>query len=191
MDAYQHQVRVAPVESEFNKLKNLIVHNSLRVDKFWEEHIKYLIGRVIIADANISRKQIDVSTSNQSPTYSDHDYNVNEFQDNLDFVHKNMNLSQNTILNLNKLEENAKNIFSSLQSNSDSDNHKQNIPQILNESFNKIDIKNKATFDLSNTELPINDHNLKSNQLKEIHEFDFDKCKCLTFAFVEIKFMYF
>lgn len=43
----------APVESEFNKLKNLVINNSLKVDKFVEERIKYLIGRIIIADANI------------------------------------------------------------------------------------------------------------------------------------------
>lgn len=49
----------APVESEFNKLKNLIFNHSLRINKFVEKHIEYLIGRVIIAD-NIPQKQIDV-----------------------------------------------------------------------------------------------------------------------------------
>lgn len=46
----------ASVESEFNKLKNFVINKSLRVDKFVEEHIKYLIGRVIIADANVPLK---------------------------------------------------------------------------------------------------------------------------------------
>lgn len=51
-----------PVESEFNKLKNFVINHSLRVDKFVEQHIKYLIRRVIIANNKISQGQIDVST---------------------------------------------------------------------------------------------------------------------------------
>jgi len=83
-----------PVENEFNKLKNLVINNSLRVDNFVEEHIKYLIGRVIIADKNIYQNQIDVSNI-QSYTHLDVESN-HKFQDNLDFAQENINLLQNT-----------------------------------------------------------------------------------------------
>ena len=39
----------ALVESKFNKLNNLVMNKPL-IDKFIEEYIKYLIGRVFIAD---------------------------------------------------------------------------------------------------------------------------------------------
>lgn len=44
----------AAVEGEFNKLKNMVIKNSLRADKFVEKHIEYLIGRILIADANMT-----------------------------------------------------------------------------------------------------------------------------------------
>lgn len=51
-----------------------------------------------------------------------------------------MNLSQNTEikLDLNKPEENARNVLFSKQSNSDLVNYKPNIPQILNGTLKSV-----------------------------------------------------
>lgn len=87
-------------------LKNLVINTSIRVHKFVEEHIKYLIGRVIIADINIPQKTIDISTNIQSSTYSD-------FQDNSDSIQEDiMSPLQNSDkrLDLIKSEENASTI---------------------------------------------------------------------------------
>lgn len=40
-------------EGEFNKLKTFVIQESLRADKFVEKHVNYLIGRILIVDAQI------------------------------------------------------------------------------------------------------------------------------------------
>lgn len=57
------------VEGEFNKLKNFVVKESLRADKFVEKHIDYLIGRILIVDAQ--------TPSNTNATFPSNDASQN------------------------------------------------------------------------------------------------------------------
>ncbi|XP_018366817.1 PREDICTED: molybdenum cofactor synthesis protein cinnamon-like [Trachymyrmex cornetzi] len=154
----------ASVEGEFNKLKNLVINKPLRVDKFVEEHIKYLIGRVIIADADIQPRKINLSTNIKSSTYSRDSLKDehHEFQDTSNFTQKDMSLLENTEkeLNLIKTEDVSSTSFSKQSRISDSIDCEPNMPQILNE-ICLNNIEKKTNLDLTDSDLSINDHTYK------------------------------
>lgn len=104
------------------------------MDKFVEEHIKYLIGRVIIADARPQNKHDFSSINLQSSDTSNNDLQshnsfINDFQSNM------------STSNLQSLEESK--IISLNQSNSDSVDSSLEIPQFLSDNKNNNNTKIK------------------------------------------------